>query len=325
MLSIVCIRFLRYIAPKIGLYDFPNERSEHITIIPRGGGIGLFLSIFAVFACFNTELLQEYLWTVVAIGIVFAIGIFDDYYDVSPYIKFLGIIVATILLYFNGIVIDRLGTFFGMELSLGWLALPFTVFAVSGFTNALNLIDGLDGLSATISIVILGVFMFIGIEHHDLFITTLSSLFIVALAAFLIFNWYPASIFMGDSGSLMLGFVISVLAIKALDYIPAVSILFIAAIPILDTLIVMIRRKRNGRSVFSADRCHIHHILKQLFADNTPKTVMILGIVQIVYSFVGLQIDKSSDEGVLLILFLLNVVLFYLFLGTMIKRQNRLC
>ncbi len=325
VLSTIFIWSLRYIAPKIGFYDIPNERSEHTIIVPRGAGMGFSIAVFVVLACFNGSLLLEYSWTAMAIGMVFIVGVLDDHHDTSPYTKFLVIIIATILLYFDGIVIDRLGTFFGMELSLGWLALPFTVFAVSGFTNALNLIDGLDGLSATISIVILGVFMFVGIEHHDLFITTLSSLFIVALAAFLIFNWYPASIFMGDSGSLTLGFVISVIAIKALDYIPTVSILFIAAIPILDTLIVMIRRKRNGRSAFSADRCHMHHILKQFFADNTPRTVVALGIMQMVYSLTGLQLDKSSDEGVLLILFLLNVVLFYLFLGIMIKRQNRPC
>jgi len=153
----------------------------------------------------------------------------------------------------------------------------------------------------------------------------ISGAFIAALLAFLVFNWYPASIFMGDSGSLTLGFVIAMLAIKSLEYLPTVSILFVAAIPILDTLVVMIRRKLNGRSIFSADRCHIHHILRHFFAEDTRKTVLFLGVFQLIYSLTGLQLDKSMDEGLLLILFLLNIVLLYLFLGAMIKRQKREC
>ena len=215
--------------------------------------------------------------------------------------------------------------FLVFELSLGWFALPFTMFAVVGFTNALNLIDGLDGLAATVSIVILGSFFAVGYMHDDLFMMIISGAFISALLAFLVFNWYPASIFMGDSGSLTLGFVISVLAIKSLAYLPTVSILFIAAIPILDTLVVMVRRKMNGRSMFSADRCHIHHILRHFFAEDTRKTVLFLGVLQGIYSLTGLHLDRHMDEGFLLILFLLNIVLIYMFLAAMIKRQKREC
>ena len=130
---------------------------------------------------------------------------------------------------------------------------------------------------------------------------------------------------MGDSGSLTLGFVITILAIKSLDYLPAMSILFITAIPIFDTLIVMIRRKRKGKSAFHADRCHMHHILRHFFAEDTKKTVFFLGVLQASYSITGLQLDKHMDEGYLLILFVLNIVILYLFLGAMIKRQKREC
>ncbi|MCF6205588.1 MAG: undecaprenyl/decaprenyl-phosphate alpha-N-acetylglucosaminyl 1-phosphate transferase [Sulfurovum sp.] len=256
---------------------------------------------------------------------VFLIGLIDDHNDASPYTKFFIIILAVFLLYYDGIVINKLGTFFGQELRLGWLSIPFTIFAVSGFTNAMNLIDGLDGLSATLGIIILAVFMIVGITHGDSFMTVLASLTITALAAFLLFNWHPATIFMGDSGSLTLGFLISVLAIKSLAYLPTVSILFIAAIPILDTLIVMIRRKRNGRSAFSADKCHIHHLVQTFFEGNTKRAVVSLGVLQAIYSLTGLQLDRSSDEGMLLLLFVLNVILLYMILGAMIKCQERSC
>jgi UDP-GlcNAc:undecaprenyl-phosphate GlcNAc-1-phosphate transferase len=257
--------------------------------------------------------------------LVFIIGILDDRHDTSPNTKFIIIFISTYLLSLDGIIIDDLGTYWGTELSLGWLALPFTMFAVSGFTNALNLIDGLDGLSATISIVILSVYAVIGYQHHDAFIFLFSTLLIVSLLAFLLYNWHPATIFMGDSGSLTLGFIISVIAIKSLAYMPTVSVLFVAALPILDTLVVMIRRKRAGKSVFTPDRCHMHHILLHYLKGDIRKTVLTLAIVQLIYSTIGIQMDKQMDEGLLLILFLVNVVVLYLFLQWMIQRKGESC
>ncbi len=325
LLSLGLISIIRSNAAKLGLVDIPNERSSHQAHTPSGAGIGFYLAVAFIFTFFYFDLLLSYIWTSVAILLIFIVGVLDDHHDTSPNTKFFVIIFSTVLLYFDHIIIDDLGTFFGLEISLGWFALPFTIFAVVGFTNALNLIDGLDGLAATVSIMILGTFFIVGYQHDDLFMMVVSGSFISALLAFLVFNWHPASIFMGDSGSLTLGFVISMLAIKSLEYLPTISILFVAAIPILDTLVVMIRRKLNGRSMFSADRCHIHHILRHFFAEDTQKTVLFLGVLQAIYSMTGLQLDKDMDEGYLLILFLLNVVLVYLFLAAMIKRQKREC
>jgi len=325
ILSFVLVRAVRTHGLRFGLVDVPNGRSTHVKHTPRGAGIGFFLAVVLVFPFFHTDVLLAYPWTFVAIFLIFIIGVLDDHRDASPNTKFFVIILATVFLYLDHIFIDKLGTFFGFPLSLGWLSLPFTVFAVVGFTNALNLIDGLDGLAATVSIVILGAFFWVGYEHHDMFMMVLSGAFISTLLAFLVYNWHPASIFMGDSGSLMLGFVIAMLAIKSLAYLPAVSILFIAAIPVLDTVIVMVRRKINGRSMFSADRCHVHHILRHFFAEDTRKTVLFLGILQLVYSLTGLQLEKGADVGLLLILFIFNIVILYMFLAAMIKRQKRKC
>lgn len=325
ILSLVLVGFVKHYAADLGLIDVPNERSTHYNHTPRGAGIGFYLAIAIVLPIFYFDVILSYAWTCTAVFLVFIVGLLDDHRDTSPHTKFLVIILSTVLLYFDNIRIDHLGIFFGFELSLGWLALPFTIFAVVGFTNALNLIDGLDGLAAKVSIVILGSFFVVGYTYDDLFMMMMSGAFISALLGFLVFNWHPASIFMGDSGSLTLGFVISMLAIKSLAYLPTVSILFIAAIPILDTLIVMVRRKIKGRSIFSADRCHIHHILRHFFAEDTRKTVLFLGVFQAIYSLTGLQLEKHLDEGYLLILFLLNVVLLYMFLAAMIKRQKRNC
>ena len=325
IVSLILIKLLKIYAPKLGLIDVPNDRSTHCSIVPRAAGIGFYLPVALILFIFHFDLILSYKWTAMAILFVFIIGVLDDHHDTSPNTKFFVLIVATIFLSLDDIIITDIGTFFGLPISLGWFALPFTVFVTVGFTNALNLIDGLDGLSATISVIILGTFFFIGYEHNDTFMILVSGAFITGLLAFVFYNWHPASIFMGDSGSLTLGFVIATLAIKSLAYIPAISILFIGAIPILDTVIVMIRRKINGKSMFSADRCHIHHILRHFFSEDTPKTVFVLGLFQAMYSLIGLELYKDTDDGYLLVLFVLNIMLLYMFLGAMIKRQGKKC
>ena len=325
LFSLSLVYLIRKYAPKLGLIDIPNDRSTHIDKIPRGAGIGFCLSVATALLLFHFDLIVQYAWTMLAILIVFVVGVLDDHHDTSPNTKFLVLIVATVFLSFDGLILDQIGTFFGVTITLGFMALPFTIFAVSGFSNAMNLIDGLDGLSATISIVIFGSFFIVGYQHNDTFLMVFSASFIASLMAFLVFNWHPASIFMGDSGSLTLGFVISVLAIKSLAYLSTVSILFITALPIFDTLIVMFRRKVRGRSIFSADRCHIHHIFREFFMNNTKKTVIFFGLLQILYSITGLLQGKDIDEGYLTILYILNIVILYFVLGAMLKDQKRDC
>ncbi len=323
--TMLLIYFIKSHAEKFGLIDIPNGRSSHNNHTPKGAGIGFFLAVVIIFPFLYSSILKEYIWVFLAIFLVFIVGILDDRHDVSPKTKFVIIILSTFLLYMNNLYISTLGIYFGYEIRLGWFALPFTIFAVVGFTNALNLVDGLDGLAATLSIIMLSTFCMIGYQNDDLFMLSLSSMFIVSLLAFMIFNWYPASIFMGDSGSLTLGFVIAVLAIKSLAYVPTSSILLMTAVPLLDTIIVMLRRKINGKSMFVADRCHMHHILRHVFSENTPKTVLFLGTLQLILSFFGMQLHKGIGEEYMLGLFLLNIIFLYRFLAVMLKKQKRVC
>jgi len=325
LVSLLYIKLLVHYAPKLGLVDIPNERSSHTKHTPRGAGIGFFLAVATVAPFFHWVLIENWSWVILAITLVFIVGILDDHGDVSPRSKLIVMVVSTLLIYQSNLVITDIGTYFGFDIQLGWFALPFTLFAVLAFSNALNLIDGLDGLAGGISMMILGTFFTIGYQHQDEFMILLSGGFLAALAAFMIFNWHPASIFMGDSGSLMLGFVITTVAIKSLAYIPAVAVLFITALPIIDTAVVVMRRKRTGRGIFSADQCHLHHILHEFFEGNTRKTVIFLIVMQAVYSLTGLQFIKNHDDGILLILFLLNIIIVYFYSAAMIRRQNRVC
>jgi UDP-GlcNAc:undecaprenyl-phosphate GlcNAc-1-phosphate transferase len=315
-------RLLIRFAPKLGLVDVPNHRSIHKNHTPRGAGIGMIFAIIVTDALFYPLTPISHIWTLLAIFLVFIIGILDDHRNTTPKTKFLVIFVAVLFCYMDGITIHSLGILFGYTITLGWLTIPFTMFAVAGFTNALNLSDGLDGLAGSLSIIILSVLGVIGYHNNDTFMLFLSTSFITVLLAFLWFNWNPAKIFMGDSGSLTLGMVISVLSIKALTYVPPVSILFIAALPIMDTLIVMIRRKSQGKSIFSPDKTHLHHIMLNFFNGNVKKTVIFLIVVQLFYSLIGLSfIETHFNQLYALILFLISLSMFYILLNTMIARQ----
>ena len=323
--TLISIRFIKKQAQRFGLVDIPNERSEHQHHTPRGAGIGFVSVVLLSIIVFRLDIFIEYIYSFIGVSLVFAIGIYDDMHDTAPKAKFVVIILATLFLYLDHIVIDDMGTYFGARALLGWFALPFTMFAVSGFTNALNLIDGLDGLSSSLSIIIFAIFAILGYNCHDDFIFYVALYFMISLMAFLVFNWNPASIFMGDSGSLTLGFVIAMLGIKSLEYLPAVSMLFVTGLPIMDTLVVMFRRKLSGKSAFQPDKCHIHHILKTFFGDNVKRTVGFLIVMQSIYAIIGLLFDNVKDDGLMMTLFLMNVLMLYLLIQAMIKKQDRVC
>ncbi len=318
--SFVGIYILMKYADKLGLLDIPNERSMHKNLIPRGAGIAFVSSVFIVLLILDIEYLKTYYYIYAAIAIVFFVGVWDDVQDVSPKIKFIFIFISTLFLYLNDFAIYSLGTYFGYEVVLpySWLVFLFTFVAVAGYTNALNLMDGLDGLAASISLVMLVTFFAIGWQHHDELIITLSSFFIVALLVFLLFNWHPAKVFMGDSGSLTLGILIVILAIQSVQYITPASVLFIIALPLLDTFIVITRRIQRGQSPFKADKNHMHHFLFNMKGD-IRYTVMILVMMQAVFSIIGYQISQAND----LLSLILFALLFYIYLNLFDQRLKR--
>ncbi|WP_456486140.1 MraY family glycosyltransferase [Hydrogenimonas sp.] len=321
LITLVFILFFIKNAEKFGFVDIPNERSMHTKPIPRGAGIAfvlssLLVSLILILLGYNN--LNRYYLVYIAIALIFSGGVLDDKKGISPKAKFLFIFLGTLILYSGGIYIRTLGTYLGHELLLpAFLTFPFTFFAIAGFTNALNLLDGLDGLAGTVSIVILGAFMWIGYLHHDELMVMLSTIFIASLMAFLLFNWNPARVFMGDSGSLTLGFVISILAIRATNYISPTAVLFILAIPVLDTFVVMTRRIQRGRSPFSADKNHMHHILFKRYED-VKYTVIVIVYIQIAFTMIGYQL-RNADDFLSLVLF---GILFFIFLALLDQRKK---
>jgi len=185
------------------------------------------------------------------------------------------------------------------------------------FTNAFNLIDGIDGLSGLIAIIIFSSFLIIGIKNNDQLLITIPILFITSLSVFIFYNWHPAKVFLGDSGSLMIGFVISILGVISLSYIEPISILYIASVPIIDFLFVTFRRILAGASIFKADKLHCHHILLAYFDNNVKKTVITISSFQFILSISGLfYIAKVNDSFWSLLLFIFIFLGIYFFLNT---------
>ena len=316
-------------AKRLKCLDVPNSRSHHVDIIPRGAGIGFVIATFIGLFIYEYALLTEYWYIFLSLFMVFGIGVVDDRFEVSARWKFLVIFAATFLMWLNGTSIDTLGMWFGYEITLyPMVALFFAMFALAGFTNALNLLDGIDGLSGSISIVILLFFTFIGLEHQNHLIVILSLFTIASVIGFMFLNWSPAKVFMGDSGSLSLGFIISIVAVLSLEYIHPIIVLYLAAIPILDTLIVMIRRMRRGKSPLSPDKTHMHHILVEFFDMRVKRTVVFLVILQLLFSSIGYMLiniinqnPKSMAPLLATIGFSLMFVVFYM-IFTGIKRRQ---
>lgn len=257
---------------KYRLYDTPNARKEHKTPIPTMGGIsilaGMMTGLFLWFP-FTNEVPQVSFFF--AISVLFGLGIMDDLKDLSAKYKFVIQLGLAALIALSGIRITSFDGLFGIQALPVSAQYTFTILAIVGITNAFNLIDGIDGLAGGIgfmSLVTLGIFLTMSGDVN-------TALIAFALAggilAFLYFNFNPAKIFMGDTGSLLLGFVIAVLAIRLLQVnisaaVPVIQhaplfILGIVLIPVFDTVRVFSTRIWKGKSPFEADKTHIHHLL----------------------------------------------------------------
>ncbi len=298
---------------KINIQAHPNHRTMHKSSMPNSGGIAIFLSFIIGVLLFDLDIGYAVL---LSVCMTFLFGIYDDIYGASTSAKILILFVVANILFFNGYQIKYLGTYLGHAIEISsFLAYIFLIFVIVGFVNAINLIDGLDGLVSIVGIIILGSFLYIGVKFADTFLIYVTSIYIASILGYLFFNWSPAKIFMGDNGSLPLGLIIAIISIHAvnMDYITPISILMLAALPILDTFVVMTKRISAGLNPLVADKSHIHHIILRQQKNNTRRTVFILGLIQLVLSYIGLGF-KIKDDILILILFAMLFILFYFIL-----------
>lgn len=271
----------RRIAVHVGAVDYPNARRINKTPIPRMGGIAIFCGIVAAFVVQylgttylgwpvvlvpSPRLEVNYWLLVLAFLVIFATGLLDDRYSLKPLQKLAGQVLAAVLAVVGGLVIgDISNPLGGSFVSLGWLAYPVTVIYLVAYTNIINLIDGLDGLAAGISALASLTMFVLSVLAGRLDAAALAIAVVGSSLGFLRYNFHPASIFMGDSGALTLGFAlgaVSLLSVTRFAGLTTIIVpLVIAAVPIIDTFSAIVRRLRGHVSIGHADRGHIHHRL----------------------------------------------------------------
>ena len=291
------------------LLDEPNHRTIHEMLTPRLGGLAIFagfMSAVTIFGKFGDGVQQLLAGCIV----MFFIGVKDDIISVSAFKKFFVQIIATfIVMFMGGVRITSLQGFMGVfELELG-ISYLFTFLVIVGITNAINLIDGLDGLAGTIILVIslcFGAFFY----FHSIEYAFVAFCLAGGILGFLRYNMYKAKIFMGDTGSLVSGFVIAVLSVKFMELqaVPAapataVAILFI---PIFDTLRVFSMRISNGRSPFSPDKNHLHH---RFLALGLPQIMVVTLMLIINFGIIVITIWFADWGNTVLLLTQIGVAL----------------
>jgi len=309
---------LSYIANRIGLIDQPNARKIHSTPRPLVGGLGIVIS--ATFSCLVFMPLEGMRGFFSGLALLLLVGFFDDYMEVGHRKKFLAQILATaLLIYLSKVQLSN----FGDLLGLGDLIVPppiflvwcVTVFCVVGVTNAVNMIDGLDGLAGGLAFLAFLSFAIISSMSSNTTLMLLNLAFCGAILGFLKYNWSPSVLFMGDSGSLCLGFALSFMAIALTQYegadVPPVSMLLVLAVPISDTLGVMTKRLVKHSSPFKPDKTHLHHILMAIGLSQNVTVVLILLLSACFCSLGIAAIFYNIPEPALFIIFLCYFLVNY--------------
>lgn len=309
--TVALIPALIRMAARWGMLDLPDTRKVHFGGVPRVGGIGMVAGVI-VSVVLWVPFSRESVVVLLAVSVLLVFGALDDKYELNYKWKFLGqALAAAIAVVFGGIVI-RIVPFFGMDPIPSHVGVPLTIIALVGATNAVNLSDGLDGLAGGIAVLTLGGTLVLAMSSDANFVIALCVIVMAVIFGFLRFNTHPAIVFMGDAGSQFLGFMGALLAIyltqvenTALN--PALPLLLLG-VPIIDTLLVMVKRMRAGRSPFSPDKNHIHHrLLATGFAHY--EAVFFIYIAQAVFVITALMVRYEGDLAVTAIYLALAVTL----------------
>ncbi|ACB85941.1 glycosyltransferase family 4 protein [Natranaerobius thermophilus] len=267
-LSLIMTPLLRKISYKVGAVDQPKEsRKIHNHVMPRLGGPAIFLS-FLISLIMYVPLETEFYGLLMGSILILVIGMLDDIYGLSPLIKLGGQVAAVLVFIAFGNQVEFLTNPFDGLFYLGVLSIPVTVMWMVGVTNALNLIDGLDGLASGVSAIALTAFAIIAVQNEQMLVALTALALLGGILGFLKYNFYPAKIFLGDSGSLLLGYMISALSVmgllKSVTMVTFIIPMLLLGVPILDTFFAILRRYWHKRPIFQADKGHLHHRLLNL-------------------------------------------------------------
>ena len=346
VISLVLTALLRRLTPHVGLTDRPDGRRKlHGQAVPLGGGVAVFLTLVSIAGTLwlVPNQFRPSLWEklpglpalLLAGAVIVIVGLIDDRIGLRGRHKLLGQLVAAAILMVGGLVIHGVGIF-GFKIELGWFAIPVTLFWLLGAMNALNLLDGIDGLATMLGIILVSTIAAIAYMTRHVEVAIVASVFAGSLVGFMRFNFPPATIFLGDTGSMLIGLVVGALAIqgsmKGPETVLLAAPLAIWAIPIFDSVAAILRRKLTGRSIYAADRGHLHHRLFNLLGSNRKVLAWLAAACGVTSGAALLSVSLHSDL-IALLTFAAVVVIFIatgvfgrvelLLLGSRLRRVGR--
>lgn len=316
------------LAIRLGAVDLPERRKVHAKPVPRLGGVAIYCGFGAALLSLVVAdslsggarkilvLKPDSALVGIFVGatVIFALGVIDDIYDLKPATKLVGQLVAAGALIASGVSVEFIGNPLGGGLLyLGFWSIPVTLFWVLGFTNTVNFIDGLDGLAAGVCAIAGATFFVFAVQTGQTTPATLCAIFVGVCLGFLKHNFHPAKVFMGDSGSMFLGFMLGAIAIQGvMKSIAAVALLvpiLIMGVPIFDAAFAILRRIKNRQPITMADRGHIHHRLMHKGFSHT-QTVVVIYVWSILLSAAGWSLKFAPAAVKYTILALLGSLSF---------------
>lgn len=315
LISFISTPIVKKIAIKVNAIDVPkDERRVHNKPIPVMGGLAIYIAFVLGVILYNGILTKSQLGIIIGATIIVMGGILDDVKELKPKYKILIQVIAAICILQSGIrisIVTNPFREFYPYLSVGWIHIPITIIWIVGVTNAFNLIDGLDGLAAGIAFISCVTLMIVSLINGRLEAAFLTAVLSGAILGFLPYNFNPASIFMGDTGSQLLGFLLAAISIEgaiksATAFVIAVPILAFG-LPIYDTLFAMIRRKVNGKSIMQADKGHLHHRLLNM-GMSQKQAVIIMYLISAVLGGIAIIAMKISNQRAYFLLALVMVI-----------------
>ncbi|HER1534993.1 TPA: undecaprenyl/decaprenyl-phosphate alpha-N-acetylglucosaminyl 1-phosphate transferase [Streptococcus pyogenes] len=325
LMSLFLTPLVRFLAFRVGAVDNPNARRVNKVPMPTSGGLAIFMSFLVASlglipiaskgAMFFGQTYFSYILPVVIGATVITLtGFLDDLYELSPKLKMFGILIGAVIVWaFADFKFDSFKIPFGGPLLVfgPFLTLFLTVLWIVSITNAINLIDGLDGLVSGVSIISLvtmAIVSYFFLPQKDFFLTLTILVLISAIAGFFPYNYHPAMIYLGDTGALFIGFMIGVLSLQGLKNSTAVAVVtpvIILGVPIMDTIVAIIRRSLSGQKFYEPDKMHLHHRLLSMGFTHRGAVLVVYGITML-FSLISLLLNVSSRiGGVLLMLGLL--------------------
>ncbi len=322
--SLIVTPLVRKLAIRFAIFASPNHRTVHQDSMPKLGGLSIYGAFTIGLIIFGSITKQtENLWGLLIGGsVVLFVGLYDDFVRLGCYRKLIGQSVAASIAVYFGFMTDSILLPLGGTIELGYLAPLVSILWIVLITNAMNLLDGLDGLAASVSIVIS---LFISLTaglFQNVEVAAFSAILIMAVFGFLKYNKPPAKIFMGDSGSLFLGFSLGCLSLKAFSVSANgtnfLLLFVIFALPLADTGLAVLRRLSQNKHPFSPDKKHIHHHLLEV-GFSQPTVTVILSLVALCFGLVGILLTRANLLqafflllccGILFILFLLRIGCF---------------